>query len=607
MLMRNFIKSSALLAGSLSLLGGFLLTPAQAFNLSILHNNDGESQLLDDEGEAGAATFVTLINQVKADLTAAGTPFVTVSSGDNFLAGLAYEAGQGDFDAEVINAIDYDAIALGNHDFDFGSQVLADFIAKVDADIPYLSANLDFTGSPLEDLVGDRLFSSVQIEKDGEQIGIISAVTEGLASVSSPDGVTINPVKEAVEAEIAALEAEGVNKIILISHLQSINEEIALAEEVEGIDVIIAGGGDELLGDASTPLLSSEEGDEFFGPYPVMVNTEDGFVPVVTTPGEYKYLGQLNVTFDDDGNVTEANGQLIRNTTEDGLTPDPDIQANVIEPLEEAIAELEQNVVGTTGVFLNGVRGDVRTKETNLGNLIADALLWQAEQLADSFNAETPVIGIQNGGGIRNSNTFEVGEEISEADTINVLPFANFVTIVEDVTPEQLLAVFENAVSNVENVDGRFAQISGVKVGFDLESDPFSRVVSITLDDGTKIVENGKVAADAPTIALATNSFSARGGDDYPLGDNPQTNLPESYQGALLNYIVEELDGVVTAEDYPELGEGRLFAAQFVDEPVDGGNGGGGSASVPEPGTILGLLAVGALGAGAAKRRRQSA
>lgn len=598
MLMRNFIKSSAVLAGSLSFLGGALLTPAQAFNLSILHNNDGESQLLDDEGEAGAATFVTLVNQVKADLQASNTPFVTVSSGDNFLASLAYEASQGEFDAEVLNAIDYDAIALGNHDFDFGSQVLADFIAKVDADTPYLSANLDFTGSPLEGLVGDRLFSSVTVEKGGEQIGIVSAVTERLASVSSPDGVTINPVREAVEAEVAALEVAGVNKIILISHLQSINEEIALAEEIEGIDVIIAGGGDELLADDTTPLLSGEDVADAFGPYPVLVNNGNGFigVPVVTTPGEYQYLGKLDVEFDDNGNVIAANGQLIRNTTEDGLTPDPEIQANVVEPLEAAIAELEATEVGTTEVFLNGVRGDVRTQETNLGNLIADALLWQASQLADSFNAQIPVIGIQNGGGIRNSNTFEVGETISVADTANILPFSNFVTVVEDVTPEQLLAIFENAVSAVENVDGRFAQVSGVKVGFDLASDPFSRVVSITLDDGTKIIENGKVVDGAPTIALATNSFSANGGDDYPIADNPSVDLPVLYQQALRNYITDELGGVVTAADYPEVGEGRLFAAKFVDEP-DGG------ASVPEPGTILGLLVVGALGASTINRR----
>ncbi|MEM8545981.1 MAG: 5'-nucleotidase, partial [Cyanobacteria bacterium P01_H01_bin.119] len=243
----------------------------------------------------------------------------------------------------------------------------------------------------------------------------------------------------------------------------------------------------------------------------------------------------------------------------------------------------------------NGVRNDIRTIETNIGNLVSDALLWQAEQLIDSF--DTPLIGVQNGGGIRNSNTFEPGEVISIADTINILPFANFVTVVEDIDPAQLLAFFENAVSNVEGVDGRFAQVSGVKVGFDLESDPFSRIVSITLDDGTEIVKNGQLVDGAPTIAIATNSFSARGGDDYPIGDNPRTQLPVSYQEALANYISDELGGTITAEDYPAGGEGRLFAAKVVDEPIK---------SVPEPGAILGLLAMGSLGTGALKRRQQS-
>ncbi|MGF1480787.1 MAG: 5'-nucleotidase C-terminal domain-containing protein [Cyanophyceae cyanobacterium] len=598
---------------------------AQTFDLTIFHNNDGESALLADEDEGGIANFVGLLENLRE---ATDNPSITLSSGDNVLAGLSFEASQEDdflYDAAALSEIGYDAIALGNHEFDFGPDFLATFIEEYSnqgGTAPFLSANLEFDGSPLEPLVAESpvtspvteptVAESAIINRDGEQIGVVAAITPTLPSSSSPQSVgVIEDVQAEAQQEIDALEEQGINKVILISHLQGIDTELDLIPELSGVDVVIAGGGDELLvdeEDLETNVLPSDQeniadgSSSRFGDYPVTATNADGAtVPVVTTPGEYGYLGRLEVVFNDAGEVTEFGGEPIRVLAEDpNVEPDQEIVANIVDPLEVAVADLEQEIVGTTNVFLNGVRESVRTEETNLGDLIADSLLWQAQEEASAFGAPIPAIGLQNGGGIRNSNTFDEGEEISVAETIDVLPFPNFVGIVEDVTPEQLKAVFENAYGGIEDVSGAFAQVSGVRVGINVEAEPGSRVVSVILDDGTEIVMNGQLVAGAPTVALATIDFLAGGGDDYPLADNPFTPVGVSYQQALRNYIEDELGGVIPAELYPtdpeegDLagGNARIFDAEaVVDE------------NVPEPATILGLLTFGVLGSAVRRRK----
>jgi 5'-nucleotidase len=144
----------------------------------------------------------------------------------------------------------YNAICLGNHDFDFGPDVLAEFIRegfRRPGRPPYLSANLDFNGEPdLQDLYDNGIIAkSTVVRIRGEKIGIIGATTENLPFISSPRKVVVNDVLPAVKDVVNRLTGRGINKIILISHLQSINEDMALAAELSGIDIMVARGGDQ--------------------------------------------------------------------------------------------------------------------------------------------------------------------------------------------------------------------------------------------------------------------------------------------------------------------------------------------------------------------------
>jgi 5'-nucleotidase len=565
------------------------------FWLTILHNNDGESQLinlgagLEDFG--GVARFKTLVDDLKWDAThgpphpdqrGAKRGVVMVSSGDNFLAGpefnVSLEKGVPFYDTIAMDLIGYDAVAIGNHDFDFGPDVLADFIIGYERTFPpYLSANLDYSGEPrLEALFEEgRIARSAVIKERGDLIGIVGATTPALPFISSPRNVGVDPnMSLAIQTEVDQLEMMGVNKIVLISHLQSIEEDLALATTLDGVDVMVAGGGDEVLANDGDLLIPGHEG-MIYGPYPMTATDIDGTeVPVVTTAGNYAYAGRLAVGFDKEGNVIDVgdNSGPVRVAGGDNLDavePDPEVQTLVVDPVVDALEDLATNVIGTSEVDLDGQRTNVRSQETNEGDLIADALRWQATELAGAFGVKVPHIALQNGGGIRNDSVIPAGD-ITELDTFDMVPFPNFVTVIEDIPPEQFKEIMENSVSRVEFGDGRFAQISGFTFVWDatgtpqvLDGDgnvttPGTRVQEITLEDGTPIVEAGAVVAGAPEVTVATIDFLARGGDQYPFRGAPFTSVGVSYQQALADYIEVGLGGLITAGDYPEGGEGRI-------------------------------------------------
>lgn len=563
--------------------------------LTILHNNDGESQLLGAPGQpdfGGVARFKTLADQLRTDAMT-GVPgnsrgggvardAIMVTSGDNFLAGPEWSAsldkGVPFFDSIALDLVAYDAMIIGNHDFDFGPDTLVDFIGGFGAfnpAPPFLSANLDFSGEPgLQALVDSgQIAASTTVDACGREVGIVGATTPALPFISSPRNVVVDPdVAAAAQLAIDELTARGVNVILFVSHLQSIQEDLALLPNLSGVDVAIAGGGDELLANPDDLLIPGDE-SEIFGPYPLLATNADGDqVPVVTTNGSYRYIGRLIVGFNPLGKVVRIDSDSgpvrVSGVAPDAVAPDPTVETLVTEPVAEFLEDLATTVVGDSQVPLDGLRSSVRTTETNLGDLLADALLSTGTELAGSFGVPVPDVAVQNGGGMRNDSVIPAGP-ITELDTFSVAPFPNFVSIVEDISRSQFKEILENAVSRVEFGDGRFAQVAGFSFEWDpsgtaqvLDADsnvvtPGSRIVNVTLDSGPVLVANGVVQPGAD-LTVATIDFLARGGDQYPFRGAPFTTLGVSYQRALSDYIQVGLAGVITAADYPEGGSGRI-------------------------------------------------
>ena len=557
------------------------------FTLTVLHSNDGESNLIDET--SGIARFAAVIKNLREEaLRPGGTGkrgTVLLSSGDNFLAGPELNASFREettvFDALALRLIGYDALCIGNHEFDFGADFLARFIAAFGGDAPFLSANLDFSGEAvLSDLV-DRgsVAPSVVLDVNGEKVGIVGATTPYLPFLSSPGNVRVDrDVVAAVQREIDRLENRGAGVIIILSHLQSVEEDIGLAGRLRGADLIIAGGGNELLANDGDPLHPDDGKDDIFGPYPLMTEDAAGRkIPIVTTGGGYRYVGRIILHFDGEGDLLSVDPEsspvrVVGGEKDDAVARDPDISAQVEDPIRESVAALRSNVIGKSEVDLNGLRAHVRTRETNLGNLVADALLETVRRM-ESAARSAWAVALLNGGGIRNSSVIAAGD-VTELDTFSVLPFPNFVAVVPGVSPSRFKAILENAVSNVDRLDGRFAQVAGFRFTYDpdgtaqvIDADgniavAGSRVIDVEIENGPVLVRGGVANGSAPDIDVVTVDFLARGGDQYPFGNADFNVLGVSYQQSLFRFIRDTLGGLISADDYPPGGEGRITAVR---------------------------------------------
>ncbi len=559
--------------------------PSDKLTLSLLHHNDGESDLLPGDDHGGVARFGTIAHRAKGEAYSeygerGMRSELLVSAGDNILPGkelnasLSLPPGSPFYDAVAYDLIKYDAMVIGNHDFDLGPDVLEGFIrsfrqkssgSPARSRVPFLSANLDVSAEPgLKDLQDrGRIAKSTIVKVRGYRIGIIGATTPNLPFISSPRNVVVDTmVAPAVQGEIDRLRTRKVDKIILASHLQGVDEDIDLLTKVEGVDAAVAGGGDELLANADDELLP---GDTPTRPYPILAKDKTGKdVPVVTAPGQYQYLGRLVIEFDEYGDLVMVHPDSgpIANFPEGSgkeVKPRADIQNRVVQPVTDAVAAIDSNVLGQATVDLEGSADAVRSGETNLGNFTADAILDKANELAPSFGTSVDV-AIQNGGGIRDS---VATGNFTEGKTFDIFPFGNTLTVVEDISAAELKEILENAVSKVVVVGGqvvrqgsgtgRFAQVAGLTYSYDptaqprtfdsggAVTNPGSRVIDVALADGTPLITGGVPEAGAPSINLAINSFNAGGGDQYPvLTDKNQVGLGLSTQQALAEFVTEQ-------------------------------------------------------------------
>jgi 5'-nucleotidase len=548
---------------------------SKSFTLTIIHNNDGESSLLPRQIEGveygGIARFVTEIRHERWQSYFNWDPgesrrrgVVTLNSGDNFLAGLTREASNEagiDYDARAVRLVRYNALGIGNHEFDFGSSTFASFAEDAQpkwGTLPLVSANLDYSNDPAtRDL--DQLVPSTVLRVWGQRVGVVGLTTDTLREISSPGLVEVDPDLAGVaQAEIDRLTDQGINKIVLVSHLQGIQSEIDLVSSLRNVDVVIGGGGDEILAEEGDDLVPGDE-DEIFGSYPqIGVDADGNEVPVVTTPGNYRYVGVLQVTFDRDGVIINVD------TDDSGLeVVDESTRANrwavrtIEEPVAAARADLEAQVIATTEVVLDNSRAVKRVREANTGNLIADAHQAGVTEQAAALGLPAPQVFFMNGGGIRGEDLDVPVGNLSVADTFSLQPFGNFLSIAENVDFADIRAIVENGVANGVGVQsGGFIQVSdGTQVVINADG----TVAELTLADGTVVVSGG--ATQTGTATIAQLNFSIGGGDGQPdLTNTPGvtvTQTPLGDQVSFRNYL--ESIGTVTAADYPNAGEGRIL------------------------------------------------
>jgi len=525
----------------LALASGLGAGAAQAeYTLHILHINDLHSRIepisrfdstcspeADAEGECfgGVARLKTLIDAKRAEL--AGENVLVLDAGDQFQGSLFFTTYQGAAAAEFLNAIGVDAMALGNHEFNLGPGPLATFVQAVEA--PVISGSLDLTNSAE---LGGLVAPSLVLEVGGARIGLVSALASNTAELSSPGpDIRFLDEVESVAAQVAALQAEGVTKIIGLTHV-GLPDDIRIAEAVAGLDAIVGGH-------SHTLLANDIEGAA--GPYPTMVAGPEGTeVPVVQAYAYSKYVGHLTLTFDDAGNVTAATGGPILVGPE--VEKDAAVQARV-EELHAPIAEMMGRRVAETADVIDGARETCRAMECAMGNLVAEAML---ERVRD----QGIQIAIQNGGGLRAS--IDAGE-ITMGEVLTVLPFQNALATFQ-LTGADVVAALENGVSQVEDGAGRFPQVAGLRFTWSPEAAPGDRIASVeVMADGAW----GPIDPEA-VYGVVSNDFMRRGGDGYSVfatGGMNAYDFGPGLEQVVADYLAENAP-------YAPFTDGRIATAQ---------------------------------------------
>lgn len=458
------------------------------YSLTILHTNDfharfepiskydsGCSSEDNAEGKCfgGSARLVTAV----AEARARSNNSILVDGGDQFQGTLFYTYYKGTLAAEMMNKLGYDGMTVGNHEFDDGPEVLRGFMDAVD--FPVLMSNADVTK---EAFLADALKKSVIIERGGEKIGMIGLTPEDTDELASPgDNITFSDPVAAVQGEVDALTAQGVNKIIVLSH-SGFGVDKRVAAETTGVDVIVGGHSNTFLSNTS---------DRAEGPYPTMV----GSTALVSAYAYGKFLGELNVTFNDAGEIIEAKGEPI---IMDGAVVEDDQTVARIAEAAEPLDEIRNKVVAETASEIVGVREECRAMECAMGNLITDAML-------DRVKDQGIQIAIQNGGGIRAS--IDAGP-VTMGEVLTVLPFQNTLSTFQ-VSGATIVEALENGVSQMEEGAGRFPQVAGMTFTVDSSAEAGSRISDV-------MVAGMPIDADK-VYGVVSNNYVRNGGDGYKM------------------------------------------------------------------------------------------
>lgn len=488
----------------------------QSNKITILHTNDMHGRFKSDEKVIGIDTVSAIKKSIENSIlvdagdTIHGLPFVTLSQGQDAV--------------DLLNEAGYEFMAPGNHDFNYGQERLIELfknsvtLKNGENKLKLLASNVKKDGKPIFE---PNSIKEMQVNGKTVKVGLFGLSTEETAYKTNPNnvkGIDFTSPIDAAKEQVKELEDKGADIIVALSHIgtdeSSETTSYDVINAVDGIDVYVDGHSHTTF----------DEGKK--------VNDT-----LLVSTGEYlSNLGKVELELNDENEVVKATASLI--TKEQALSVTPD--KKVTEKIEEISSNQEEvlsEVIGTNAIELDGKRESVRVKETNLGNLITDAML-------NETNAD---LAITNGGGIRASIS---KGDITKGDVVSVLPFGNYI-VTKKLTGAQIKEVLEFGVRSYGESLGGFPHVAGIKFVVDPSRAVGDRIISLTIN-GQKLDMN-------KTYTVATNDFTAVGGDDYPcFGDIPILNEYSSLEESVTNFI--KTLGTVS---YTK--QGRILSGKMVD------------------------------------------
>lgn len=517
-----------------------VITEDLSGKLVILHTNDTHGG---DVAEEGKSIGTAGVAQLVKDYEAKGAEVLLVSAGDAIQGDPLVNLGKGLNAIAFMNEAGYDLMVPGNHEFDFGFENLMELEKK--AKFPFISSNI------LDKKTGEPVFKeNIIIETKAGKIGIFGLTTPETFTKANPkDVASLNflageELYKNAKQQVTKLKEAGASYIICVAHLgiddeSEPNRSIDVIKNVDGIDVVIDGHS-----------------------HSVIEGQKHGDTVLVSAGTKLSHVGAVIISKD------RINTKLISASEYSSVDSSVD-KSIAIEATK--IDEMLSDKFAKTEVFLDGNREPgVRTKETNLGNFAADAILWAANNAVGGGVD----FAITNGGGIRAS--IEIGD-ITMKDMKTVFPFGNTVAIVK-VTGAQLLELLEASTCSTPVASGAFPQVSGIEFSIDTtvpyvngEQYPDSTYYA-PANPGARIKNvkvNGKALNLKKTYTIATNDFLVAGGDTYYLLKNLSSyNTGVALEDALINYTSEVLNGVISKEMYgAPKGRITILTETVVEQP----------------------------------------
>ena len=529
----------------------------------VTHDLAGKTVILHTNDVHGAIQDYAKVAALKADYEKRGADVYLVDAGD-FSQGSVYVSLNKGADAvTMLNAVGYDYVTLGNHEFDYGAQQLADNLKNANFDI--LCSNvLDADGDP----AADEAVTS-EVEGSGLKIGFFGLATPETKTKANPaliKGLTFlsgEALYKCAQENIDWLKGQNVDVIICLTHLgvdkeSQPNTSYDLYKNTTGIDFIIDGH-------SHTVMTKGPNGEPIQSTGTALANVGVIIIDNATKKIEENKLVPIwHTEKKDDKSVT-----VYDYTKEDAAVAAA--AKAIMDPIDAEYGE----VFAKSAVDLNGAKAPGnRTEETNLGDLITDAMMWAIKTKAPSVDM-TNAVAITNGGGIRAA--INKGD-ITKKDINTVLPFGNTLAVVY-VKGSELLEALEASTYCTPEAVGGFPQFAGMEVELNIapKYDKNAKEYPGSEYFGPKSINritiksvNGKAFDPNATYAVITNNFMAAGGDTYyafaAAKEQFDTGLP--LDEILMEYITTELNGVV-GEQYAKP-QGRLT---IVNNPKTGDSG----------------------------------
>jgi 2',3'-cyclic-nucleotide 2'-phosphodiesterase (5'-nucleotidase family) len=481
---------------------------AEPLNLTIVHVNDWD-RMEDDRGSGGAAKIAAVVKDERARAEADGGFAVVTFGGDMLSPSLLSGIDKGAHMIDLANAIGIDVAVLGNHEFDFGPDVLKQRLSESKAQ--WLAGNVTYKGKA--GFPGTA--TTWMLEKGGYKIGFLGLLTPETMQISSAgEEVSIGSMEDAGAVLASELKKAGADIVIALTH-DGLSADLELLRAVKDIDVLL-GGHDHLL-----------------------IAWYDGRQAVMKAGSQGDFVGVLDLSID---RIKGRRGPTLTWTpnydlvSTVGTEPDDEVAAKVKTYKDRLDSELGQ-VIGTSSTALDTRRTSVRSGETAFGNLVTDAM--RAATKSD--------VAITNGGGIRGDRQYPAGATLARKNVLAELPFGNK-TVKLSVTGAQLLKALEVGVSQVEDAKGRFAQVSGLAFVYDAAKPVGSRVKNVKIGD--------KDLDTAKTYSVATNDFMARGGDGYDVFRSAEVLIDAKSATLMATQVINHISAAGTIA--PKI-EGRIL------------------------------------------------